>query len=136
MSFVDHPRHYNFGGPIDDDGSAKFEVIKIIEDLGWGFEFCMANALKYILRAPYKGALDQDLDKARWYLERAQRRPGRVRADCFRRIDIDDALAAWGLLSEAQAEDAGRLARAVACIGEGDPFGALNELEAYAAEKG
>jgi len=132
VSFVEHPKHYNFGGPVDEDGSARFEVIKIIEDLGWGFDFCMANALKYILRAPYKGAEQQDLDKARWYLERAQRHRGRIRAKPFRTLDLDDALAAWGLLPDGATADAGPLARSVACIGEGDPFGALEALRAAA----
>ena len=131
MSLVDHPQHYNFGGPIDEDGSARYEVIKLIEDLGWGFDFCMANALKYLLRAPYKGAEAQDIDKARWYLRRARGLDGRVKAQSFRRLDLDSAIAAWGLMAEGDdPAEAGPLARAVACIGAGDPFGALDALGA------
>lgn len=131
MSLVDHPKHYNFGGPIDEDGSARYEVIKLIEDLGWGFDFCMANALKYLLRAPYKGAESQDLDKARWYLRRARGLDGRVRPDVARRLDMSAALAAWGLMEAGTAlADAGPLARAVARIGEGDASGALRALAA------
>ncbi len=136
MSLVDHPQHYNFGGPRDADGSARYEVIKLIEDLGWGFDFCMANALKYLLRAPYKGAETQDIDKARWYLARAQGLDGRVKAHSFRTLDMQAALAAWGLMDEGAAlVDAGPLARAVARIADGDPFGALAVLETLDSAK-
>lgn len=58
---VNHPKHY---GGADN----PFEPIKIIEyyDLG----FCLGNAIKYILRAPFKGNLEEDLKKAEWYLNR------------------------------------------------------------------
>ena len=35
------------------------------------YDFCIGNAIKYILRAPYKGNEKQDLEKAKWYLDRA-----------------------------------------------------------------
>lgn len=66
---VNHPSHYNMGGPKEADGTAKYEAIKVIED--WGLGFCFGNALKYILRAPHKGSEKTDYDKARWYLDRA-----------------------------------------------------------------
>lgn len=56
---VNHPTHYT-SGPI--------EVIDIIE--GFSLGFCLGNVVKYILRAPHKGAQVQDLEKARWYLDR------------------------------------------------------------------
>lgn len=56
---VNHPAHYNMGGPKEADGTAKYETIKVIED--WSLGFCMGNALKYILRAPHKGTEKQDL---------------------------------------------------------------------------
>jgi hypothetical protein len=64
---VSHPDHYN-PGPRDEDGSARFEAIKIIEvyDLG----FCLGNAVKYILRAGRKGDALEDLRKAEFYLKR------------------------------------------------------------------
>lgn len=43
-------------------------VMRIIEDFSLGF--CLGNVVKYILRAPNKGKLE-DLKKARWYLDRA-----------------------------------------------------------------
>jgi len=56
---VDHPPHYNQG---------PMEVIDLIEGFGLGFH--LGNVVKYILRAPYKGAPLEDLKKARWYLDR------------------------------------------------------------------
>jgi hypothetical protein len=39
--------------------------------------FCLGNAVKYILRADLKGNAVQDLQKARWYIDREiQRREG------------------------------------------------------------
>ena len=66
---VDHPSHY---GGADN----PYEAIKVIE--GWlGKEgagnFCIGNALKYLCRAGRKedNGVVQDLEKARWYLDRA-----------------------------------------------------------------
>lgn len=56
---VNHPPHYNMG-PI--------EVIDAIE--AWGLGFNLGNAIKYIARADHKGWPEQDLEKAKWYLER------------------------------------------------------------------
>jgi len=58
---VQHPAHYNFG---------HIEVIEVIEDAGWGRDFCLGNAVKYILRSGHKGNELQDLEKAVWYLNR------------------------------------------------------------------
>ena len=61
-SAVNHPSHYG--------GAGQFECIAYIEahDLG----FALGNAVKYITRAGKKpGASElQDLQKARWYLDR------------------------------------------------------------------
>jgi hypothetical protein len=56
---VDHPDHYQ---------GNKFEVIDIIEDFKLGFH--LGNVVKYVLRAGKKDATVQELEKARWYLER------------------------------------------------------------------
>ena len=32
--------------------------------------FCEGNVIKYMLRAPHKGEHIQDLEKAKWYLDR------------------------------------------------------------------
>lgn len=58
-SAVNHPSHYNVG---------KIEVIDAIED--WGLNFSLGNAVKYIARADHKGKPIEDLEKARWYIER------------------------------------------------------------------
>lgn len=58
---VDHPAHY--GG--DDN---PYEAIKVIE--AWRLGFCLGNTVKYIARAEFKGAAIEDLEKARWYLDR------------------------------------------------------------------
>ncbi len=56
---VNNPKHYQ---------GNKFEVIDIIEDFELGFR--LANTVKYILRCDKKGNRKQDLEKARWYLDR------------------------------------------------------------------
>lgn len=56
---VSHPAHYNVG---------KIEVIDAIED--WGLNFSLGNAVKYIARADHKCKPIEDLEKARWYIER------------------------------------------------------------------
>lgn len=63
MSNVSHPAHYNTGG---------IEVIDAIEAWGFGEGFNRGNAIKYIARAGRKDpdAEIEDLEKAKWYLER------------------------------------------------------------------
>jgi hypothetical protein len=58
---VNHPPHY--GGE-----SNLYEAIKVIE--AWQLGFCLGNVVKYLARAGKKGALVEDLKKARWYLDR------------------------------------------------------------------
>jgi uncharacterized protein DUF3310 len=58
-SNVEHPAHYNAG---------KIEAITVIED--WQLGFCEGNAVKYICRAAHTGRELEDLQKARWYLDR------------------------------------------------------------------
>lgn len=56
---VNHPKHYT-------THPSGVECITIIE---W-MSFNLGNAMKYIWRANEKGATIQDLQKARWYLDR------------------------------------------------------------------
>lgn len=59
---IDHPQHY--GGKDN-----TYEAIKVIE--AWGADFCLGNVLKYISRAGKKSEnIIEDLEKAKWYLER------------------------------------------------------------------
>ena len=55
---VSHPSHYNQG----------IAAIDIKES--WDLNFSLGNAIKYILRSPYKGKQIEDLEKARWYIDR------------------------------------------------------------------
>lgn len=61
MNAVNHPAHYTQGG---------IEVIDAIE--AWSLGFHLGNAVKYIARAGKKdpAKLLEDLEKARWYLQR------------------------------------------------------------------
>jgi hypothetical protein len=60
---VNNPRHY--GG-----GDNPYEAIKVIE--AWELDFHLGNVVKYISRAGKKDPDKelQDLQKAKWYLER------------------------------------------------------------------
>jgi hypothetical protein len=58
---VNHPPHY--GGENN-----PYEAIKVIE--AWNLGFNLGNTIKYISRAEHKGSTIQDLEKARWYLDR------------------------------------------------------------------
>lgn len=51
--------HYNQG---------NIEVIDVIED--WDLGFHEGNIIKYVARAKHKGEELEDLEKAKWYLER------------------------------------------------------------------
>lgn len=60
VDLVNHPPHYKSKGGI--------ESIEVIES--FGLSFCLGNAIKYILRCEKKGNKKQDLEKARWYINR------------------------------------------------------------------
>lgn len=56
---VNHPPHYG-------SHPSGVECITVTEH----FNFNMGNAIKYIWRADEKGNPLQDLEKAKWYIER------------------------------------------------------------------
>ena len=56
---INNPPHYTAH-------PSGVECIEISEHMN----FCLGNALKYIWRADEKGAAVEDLEKARWYLDR------------------------------------------------------------------
>lgn len=60
MSDAINPTHYK----------GKIEVIDFIEDKDLGF--CLGNVVKYVARAGKKAPTKEieDLEKAKWYLER------------------------------------------------------------------
>ena len=57
---INHPAHYG--------GDTVYEAIKVIE--AWGLGFCLGNTIKYISRAGKKEDRLEDLQKAKWYLDR------------------------------------------------------------------
>jgi hypothetical protein len=62
---VNHPEHYKVGG---------IETIDFIEAKDLGYH--LGNAVKYITRADHKGNRLQDLQKAKWYIDRAIEKAG------------------------------------------------------------
>lgn len=82
---VSHPNHYNVG---------QYEVIDIIEDQGWGEGFNRGNAIKYIMRAKHKDANKEieDLEKARWYIDREI---SRLKAEAAPKITPEKIKAAY-----------------------------------------
>lgn len=65
VDMVNKPKHYTYG---------DIEVIDFIEQVTKDYKpelaFSIGNAIKYISRANHKNGRE-DLDKARWYLNRA-----------------------------------------------------------------
>jgi hypothetical protein len=56
---INHPAHYKVGG---------IETIDFIEAKGLNYN--LGNVVKYITRSDHKGNREEDLKKARWYLDR------------------------------------------------------------------
>ncbi len=56
---VNHPGHYN-------QHPSGIECIDVVEHMS----FNVGNAVKYLWRADYKDSSDQDLAKAKWYIQR------------------------------------------------------------------
>lgn len=59
---VNHPTHYTSG---------TIECIDFIDSCGYGLDFCLANAIKYLTRCKLKGTCEQDIRKAIWYATHA-----------------------------------------------------------------
>lgn len=59
VDYINHPPHYKVGG---------IETIDFIEAKKLSYN--LGNAVKYITRADHKENRQQDLEKARWYIER------------------------------------------------------------------
>lgn len=62
---VNRPKHYT-------SHPSGIEVIQITEHMN----FCLGNAIKYIMRCNLKNDAIEDLRKAAWYLEREIKRRG------------------------------------------------------------
>lgn len=75
---VTRPQHYTFG---------SIEVIDAIE--AWGLGFHLGNVVKYVARAAHKGRYVEDLQKARWYLDREiQRQAEQVDSERAARSEV------------------------------------------------
>jgi len=67
---VNHPTHYT-------SHPSGIEAIQITEHMN----FCLGNAIKYILRSDLKGKQVEDLKKAIWYINREIKRLEEQRED-------------------------------------------------------
>ena len=59
---VNNPAHYTYG---------TIECIDFLDSCGYGLDFCLANAIKYLTRCKHKGTMVQDIRKAIWYANHA-----------------------------------------------------------------
>ena len=59
---VNHPDHYG--------GDTVYEVIKVLEAWGLEEDALLWNVVKYVARAKKKGNYEEDLRKAKFYLDR------------------------------------------------------------------
>lgn len=64
---VNHPKHYQAS-----NGLEAIDCIEaFVEDLPGDIGYLIGNAIKYLCRFDKKGKPVEDLQKARWYIERA-----------------------------------------------------------------
>lgn len=63
---VNHPQHYT--------QSEKETIEEMVILFGYDatIKFCVLNAYKYKVRAPFKGKMEEDLKKADWYINKAE----------------------------------------------------------------
>ena len=80
---VNHPGHYT-------KHPSGIECIQITEHMN----FCLGSAMKYIWRAGLKGDARQDLEKAKWYLDREMDRIAENRFEEYLDNETADELAA------------------------------------------
>lgn len=59
---INHPAHYG--------GDTTYEVVKVTEAWGLDKDAYLFNVVKYVARGHLKGKQIEDLEKARWYLDR------------------------------------------------------------------
>ena len=68
---INHPAHY--------EGNTSLECIDVME-IAFGADavgnFCLCNAFRYLWRYKHKGG-DEDVKKAKWYLDRWTQTAGR-----------------------------------------------------------
>lgn len=59
---VNHPSHYTYG---------TIECIDFLDSCGYGDDYCIAAAIKYLCRYKHKTNPIEDLKKAVWYINHA-----------------------------------------------------------------
>lgn len=74
---VDHPPHCN-------SNPSGIECIDVVEHLS----FNIGNAIKYLWRCEAKWNTKQDLEKAKWYIDREIARLDKLWASCARPITL------------------------------------------------
>lgn len=83
---VNHPEHYNRG---------SIEAIEVIED--WNLYFSVGSTIKYIARLGAKDLEIQELEKAKWYLERVMSNKIGSEIETFKRYTPTMVREDWGL---------------------------------------
>lgn len=63
---VNHPEHYELS-----NGMECIDAMIATQGEDAVLEFCICNAFKYLWRNKHKNSSKQDLEKARWYLDKA-----------------------------------------------------------------
>lgn len=70
---VNHPDHYNKGLKLKGNPVEAIDIIDMfanMKGLTGDQSFLLGTVIKYLSRFPYKGKRKEDLEKARWYLNR------------------------------------------------------------------
>lgn len=65
IDMVNEPPHYKHGMECIDEMILAFGREAVMN-------FCLCNAWKYRYRAPYKGDIEENMEKSRWYLNKCK----------------------------------------------------------------
>lgn len=65
VDMVNEPPHYKHGMECIDEMILVFGREAVMN-------FCLCNAWKYRYRAPYKGDIEENMEKSRWYLNKCK----------------------------------------------------------------
>jgi hypothetical protein len=81
---VNHPSHYMSSLARCRGCGRQIECIDVIEHM----PCCPANVIKYVWRCDLKGDSIENLEKAKWYLEREIERRQRAEIDDMEGLDL------------------------------------------------
>ena len=88
LNTVEHPKHYRLEGIKE-----VLDVIRYALSEEEYLGFLKGNVIKYALRAPYKGELEQDWEKASYYADLVKNEQAPEEEKLFRMVDyLDDYL--------------------------------------------